>query len=89
MKEFVCNVNLFSLYHSIYLVDYEKNLTEKIETTDLEELPKVLNYNCQLYNINKIHLFGEEKGLESLVEEINTLNTLLHNNENKIEIEVN
>ena len=40
MKEFVCNVNLFSLYHSIYLVDYEKNLTEKIETTDLEEFLK-------------------------------------------------
>lgn len=88
MKEFVCNVNLFSLYHSIYLVDYEKNLKEKIETTDLEELPKILNHNCQLYNVNKIHLFGEEKGLESLVEEINTLNTL-YNNENKIEIEVN
>lgn len=88
MKEFVCNVNLFSLYHSIYLIDYEKILTEKIATIDLEELPKILVHNCQLYNINKIHLFGEEKGLESLIEEINTLNTL-HNNENKIEIEVN
>ena len=88
MKELVCNVNLFSLYHSIYLIDYQKNLREKIETTDLEELPKILNHNCQLYNVNKIHLFGEEKGLESLAEEINTLNTL-HNNENKIEIEVN
>ena len=88
MKELVCNVNLFSLYHSIYLKDYQKNLREKIETTDLEELPKILNHNCQLYNVNKIHLFGEEKGLESLIEEINTLNTL-HNNENKIEIEVN
>ena len=88
MKELVCNVNLFSLYHSIYLIDYQKNLREKIETTDLEELPKILNHICQLNNVNKIHLFGEEKGLESLIEEINTLNTL-HNNENKIEIEVN
>ena len=85
MKELVCNVNLFSLYHSIYLIDYQKNLREKIETTDLEELPKILNHNCQLYNINKIHLFVEEKGLESLIEEINTLNTL-HNKENKNEV---
>lgn len=88
MKEIVCNINLFSLYHSIYLVDYEKNLKEKIETTDLEELPEILNHNCWLYDTNKIHLFGEEKGLESLIEKINTFNTL-HNNENKIEIEVN
>ena len=88
MKEIVCNINLFSLYHSVYLVDYEKNLKEKIETTDLEELPEILNHNCWLYDTNKIHLFGEEKSLESLIEKINTLNTL-HNNENKIEIEVN
>lgn len=88
MKEIVCNINLFSLYHSIYLVDCEKNLKEKIETTDLEALPEILNHNCQLYDTNKIHLFGEEKGLESLIEKINTFNTL-HNNENKIEIEVN
>lgn len=80
----VCKVDLFNLEQQIYSVTPEGQ--KKIASVPLDRVAETLGSLLFMHKSNKIHLFGNEHYLESIVEAIKT--SYNYGNDN-IEIEVN
>ena len=66
MSQIICNVNVFDLNQTIYLID-EYNAQNVIKTTNLTILGNVIAKVCQQKKCYKVHLFGSQVYLEDMV----------------------
>lgn len=64
-KEIICSINLFTVEQQIYYNG------KKIMSVDLNNLADALIANCIRFNLNKIHLFGDEQFISELIPQIN------------------
>ena len=87
MPVIYCQIQLFVLSQEIYMIkpDGEKKLIAK---APLDYIANALASLCYEKEIFKIHLFGLNKIVEPIVEDIKTKENILFS-ESKIEIEVN
>lgn len=66
MSQIICNVNVFDLNQTIYLID-EYNAQNVIKTTNLTILGNDIAKVCQQKKCYKVHLFGSQVYLEDMV----------------------
>lgn len=66
MNWIICNVNVFDLNQTIYLLD-EYNAQNTIKTTNLTILGSDIAKACQQKKCYKVHLFGSQVYLEDMV----------------------
>ena len=66
MSQIICNVNVFDLNQTIYLID-EYNAQNVIKTTNLTILGNYIAKICQQKKCYKVHLFGSQVYLEDMV----------------------
>lgn len=78
----ICYVSMFDANHKIIFPD------GKIEFIPSTKLAELLPNYCTTYSTYKLHLVGDEKYINGIVEEIMTYEEL-NNSVNKLEIEVN
>ena len=88
MKYIVCNLNLFTLSHIIYLLDEENKTYKEVACSDLNHLPQMLVGACVLEEVDNIHLFGTQDFVEKLSHDITAINNSYYANY-KINVEVN
>jgi hypothetical protein len=84
-----CKVEMFSNKQGIYVKEDDFNET-KLDSVPLEMAGAVIAQYCYDYNTNKIHLFGQEDFLESLIDDIKVTNVFMYKDNAKVfDIEVN
>lgn len=84
-----CRIEMFKNKQSIFICSDDGN-EEKIDSVSLDLLGAVIAQYCHEYETNKIHLFGQEEYIESLIDDIRTTNFFMYkNNAQVLEIEVN
>ena len=66
MSQIICNVNVFDLNQTIYLID-EYNAQNVIKTTNLTILGNDIAKICKQKKCYKVHLFGSQVYLEDMV----------------------
>lgn len=81
-NEIICNINLFSLNQ---YVDFPDGRSMQVP---FENLPHFLQGVCYEEGIYTIHLFGNEKFIEGIIEDIKSYEIMSYS-ENKIKFEVN
>lgn len=86
MKTIICYFNLFDMSQKILILNEDKE--ELIAMATLDSLGESIADVCKVYNINKVHLYGNEEYASSLIDEIDTHTGAAYSN-NLIEIEVN
>lgn len=76
-KEIICSINLFTIEQQIYYNG------KNIMSVDLNNLAGSLVASCIRFNLNKIHLFGDEQFINELIPQINEYKEII------IDIEIN
>ena len=83
-----CRIEMFKDTQTISIFDGEKET--KLADIDYELAGATIAQYCHNMNTNKIHLFGQEEYIESLIDDIRTTNFFMYKNEAQVlEIEVN
>lgn len=87
MKRIYCELHLFDLNQTIYLVDPTTGLKEQLAATTMENLPEVISAICDNKQIYKVLLTGNSI-LSAAVSEDILAYAKQHYSWNKIEVEV-
>lgn len=87
MKRIYCELHLFDLNQTIYIVDAATGHREKIAVATMEELPEVINAISDSKHIKKIWLTGNSILGHAVSEDIITYGKM-HYSENELEVEV-
>lgn len=58
MKRVYCEIHMFDLHQSIYVVDPAAGNKEQVAITTLEELPEVISAICDARQVFKVTLAG-------------------------------
>ena len=87
MSKIVCNINMFDLNQHIILVK-DNGTSEEITTSTINNLGDLIVASCSKFNLNKIHLFGDKKYIDGIIENILSINSSKYKI-NNIELEVN
>lgn len=86
MKHIVCNLNLFTHLHTIYL--YDGDDIKVIGVADIDHLPQIIAATCQQEQTYNVHLYGAGNYPKEIAEEILKVNETNYSNFT-INIEVN
>ena len=86
MKKIYCDLHLFDLHQSIYVVseDGERQLAAM---TTMEELPEVISAICDANGIEEVCLSGNSVFAKAVGEDVLTY-SLIHYSKNHIRVEV-
>ena len=87
MKRIYCELHLFDLNQSIYLVDPSTGEKESLAVATMEELAEVISAICDNKQIYKVLLTGNSV-LSNIVSEEILAYSKKHYNWNNIEVEV-
>ena len=87
MKRVYCEIHMFDLHQSIYVVDSAVGNKEQVAITTLEELPEVISAICDAKKIYKVFLAGNSVYGAAVSEDILAYSNR-HYNWNNIEVEV-
>ena len=87
MKRIYCELHLFDLNQTIYLVDPATGLKEQLAATTMENLPEVISAICDNKQVYKVLLTGNSI-LSAAVSEDILEYAKQHYNWNNIEVEV-
>ena len=87
MKKVYCELHLFNLDQTIYVVDPESGYKEQIAMTTMEELPEVINAICDSRDIHKVWLSGNSVFGAAIKEDVLAY-AKQHYSWNNIEVEV-
>ncbi len=87
MKRIYCELHMFDLNQTIYLVDPETGHKEAIAVTTMEELPEVISAICDSQKVYKVMLTGNSVFGAAVAEDVVTFSKR-HYNWNNIEVEV-
>ena len=87
MKRVYCEIHMFDLHQSIYVVDPAVGDKEQVAITTLEELPEVISAICDAKQVYKVLLTGNSVLSNAVSEDILTYSKK-HYNWNNIEVEV-
>ena len=87
MKKIYCELHLFNLDQTIYVVDPETCYKEKVAVATMEELPEVISAVSDAQGLTKVWLSGNSIFGQAIKEDILTY-TKQHYNWNDIEVEV-
>ena len=83
-----CRVEMFADKQIISL--YERGEETKLDEVSFELAGAMIAQYCHNYETNKIHLYGQEDYIESLIDDIRTTDMFMYRNDAKIfDIEVN
>ena len=86
--EVVCKLDIGSLSQMVYVLTGSTQILKHFGKASMEELPDMLIAACSEYDINKIHLYGNDLYLVGIIYEINQ-KKMLNNDYKNIIIEVN
>lgn len=70
MKELFCNISPFIYKQKIYLIDTETKDKELLELCTFEDLSDVLTKLGKQNNIFNFHLYGDEKFIKDIGEQV-------------------
>ena len=87
MKKIYCELHLFDLNQTIYVIDLETVHQAAIAVATMEELPEVISQLAHEHNIYTVKLAGSGKYSQLIEYGIETTEMKKYN-ENKIKIEV-
>lgn len=88
-KFLVCNINLFTKEQNILLIRDNDYSTASIMSCDLQDLGKVLTDFCFAENIDTIHIYGNEKYIKKITQDIDVYSGCSAYSNNMIKVEVN
>ena len=87
MKRVYCEIHMFDLNQSIYIVDPETGAKDCIAMTTLEELPEVISAICDSQKVYNVTLSGNSVFGAAVSEDILAYSKK-HYSWNNIEVEV-
>ena len=87
MKRVYCELHMFDLNQTIYIVDPEVGAKEAIAITTMEELPEVISAICDSQKVYKVMLTGNSVYGAAVSEDI-VAYSKRHYSWNNIEVEV-
>jgi hypothetical protein len=87
MKKIYCELHLFDLNQTIYIINTETGDKEVVAKAALEEIPQVISAISNEQNISKVLLFGNSIISKAVSEDIIAYSKK-HYNWNNIEVEV-
>ena len=87
MKQIYCELHMFDLHQTIYIVDPMTGNKEQVAIATMEELPEIICAISNTKSINKILLTGNSVFGAAVSEDIVTYSRL-HYGKNNIEVEV-
>ncbi len=87
MKRIYCELHMFNLHQTIYVIDPETGEKQSIAITTMEELPEVISAICDSQKVYKVMLTGNSVFSAAVAEDIITFSKK-HYNWNNIEVEV-
>lgn len=87
MKRIYCELHLFDLNQTVYIVDSSNGFKEAVAATTLEALPEVISAICNDQKIYKVTLSGNDIFGDVLATDILSYSKK-HYNFNEIEVEV-
>lgn len=87
MKRIYCDLHMFDLIQTIYLVDPSTGAKEEIAVATMEELPEVISAICDAKGVYKVLLTGNSVFGAAVSEDILAYSKK-HYNWNNIEVEV-
>lgn len=87
MKRVYCELHMFDLNQTIYVVDAEAGTKEPIAMTTMEELPEVISAICDSQKVYKVLLSGNSVFGAAVAEDILAYSNR-HYSWNNIEVEV-
>ena len=87
MKRVYCELHMFDLNQTIYIVDPSTGIKEAVAVTTMEELPEVISAICDNKKIYKVILTGNSIYGAAVSEDILAYSKK-HYNWNNIEVEV-
>ena len=87
MKRIYCELHLFDLHQTIYMVNPSTGDKEQLAISTMEELPEVISAICDAKQVYKVLLTGNSVLSNAVSEDILTYSKK-HYNWNNIEVEV-
>lgn len=87
MKRIYCELHLFDLHQTIYMVNPSTGDKEQLAISTMEELPEVISAICDAKQVYKVLLTGNSILSNAVSEDILTYSKK-HYNWNNIEVEV-
>ena len=87
MKRVYCEIHMFDLHQSIYVVDSAVGNKEQVAITTLEELPEVISAICDARKVFKVTLAGNSVYGAAVAEDLLAYSKK-HYSWNNIEVEV-
>ncbi len=87
MKKIYCELHMFDLNQTIYVVDTESDIKESVALTTMEELPEVISAICNAKQIYQVLLTGNSVFGNAVSEDILAYSKK-HYSWNNIEVEV-
>ena len=87
MKRVYCEIHMFDLHQSIYVVDPAVGDKEQVAITTLEELPEVISAICDARQVFKVILAGNSVYGAAVAEDL-LVYTKKNYSWNNIEVEV-
>ena len=87
MKRVYCELHMFDLNQTIYIVDPEVGEKSAVAVTTMEELPEVISAVCDSQKVYKVTLTGNSIFGNAVAEDVLTYSKR-HYSWNDIEVEV-
>ena len=82
----LCNLNLFALEQTIYLID-DHGTVNPVAAAEIEQLPEVVAAVCNEYSAHKVVLSGNVAYASTIADDIHAFG-LKHYSDNNIQVEV-
>lgn len=91
MKQVICNFSLFDMEQTVYIYVEENGVKryDPIGTTKLKNLGHMLTEVCFANNIDHIHLYGHDKYVEGILQDIDFYSGCSAYSNGMIKVEVN
>ena len=87
MTKVVCNFNMFDIEQTVLI--YADDSTTPIVKCSMEDLGKTITDICFSNNINNVHLFGNAKYIEAILDDIDFHSGCAAYSNGMIKVEVN
>ena len=87
MKKIICNINMFSMQQSVWLIDDETNGIIYSGDSTLHNLPETISALSAKYDVSRVCLNGNEEHGALLAKNILEYSKEMYSN-NNLEIEV-
>lgn len=91
MKKVICNFSLFDMEQTVYIHNTEDGAEsyEPVGKCKLEDLGKIMTEVCFANNIGNIHLYGHDKYVEGILQDIDFHSGCSAYSNGMIKVEVN